>query len=720
MRRIKALRASGAVVVFLGAHTLGVSVAGLASGTRAGGGIDSTQQQPSFRAVTAFVEVDAIVKDRNGKFTPDLSSADFEVLEDGVPQRVEQMYVVLGPSVKTVAPVAGASPAPSALPAAPAPQTQRTFVFLFDQEHMQPGGFDRARKAALEFLRNNFRQGDIGGVVNGGMMVNNRLTNVRAELEAAVSSIKPADEVRALLITMREWPRLVDSFEVYQIADRNDREAISRAVTRACSEDPGSCKRMPVDQMVQDKARRLIDDLRAAGMRTMHAVAGLANGLAKLPGRKTIILLSDGFFAEDSWANLRQVVDLATRAAVRVYALDTRGLNRGSAGSDIIDAPPGSANPFAQSAGFDTVSDGLNSLAVDTGGLMIRNENDFAKALDEIASDTSSYYILGYRSTNTKLDGTFRQIAVRVKRPGLTVRARKGYLATASTLPVQTGPVEPSPAAPATPPAAAAPPAAADKAGIAGAAPPATAPPAAADAALIRAQPDMKDRLAALGKIAPDTTRSQTGAPPEQVLAQARAGWDAYQRGDVNGAQVALSAAARHPAAPPWVHYTLGWTEFAVSDFVNAAGEWERVRAAVPEFEAVYFDLADSYLQQREFGQAIAVLREAEKRWPKDVEVYNAIGSIQAGRGALDEAIKTFEKAVAVNLNDAAACYNLAKTSELRFVQSQRFRGLRAAYNLPAIFADRDRAVEYYQRTIALGGPFVEQAKEGLKRLGAQ
>ena len=230
----------------------------------------------------------------------------------------------------------------------------------------------------------------------------------------------------------------------------------------------------------------------------------------------------------------------------------------------------------------------------------------------------------------------------------------------------------------------------------------------------------MKDRLATLGRIAPDTRQSQTGAPPEEVLAEARAGWDAYQRGDVNGARVALSAAARHPAAPAWIHYTLGWTEFAVSDFADAAVEWERVRRAVPEFEAVYFDLADSYLQQREFGQAIAVLREAEKRWPNDVEVYNAIGSIQAGRGALDEAIKTFEKAVAVNLNDAAACYNLAKTSELRFVQSQRLRGLRAAYNLPAILADRDRAVEYYQRTIALGGPLVEQAKEGLKRLGAK
>ncbi len=57
-----------------------------------------------------------------------------------------------------------------------------------------------------------------------------------------------------------------------------------------------------------------------------------------------------------------------------------------------------------------------NGLAVDTGGIAIRNENDFGKALNEVAADTSSYYVLGYRPTNTVVDGTFRSISVRVKR----------------------------------------------------------------------------------------------------------------------------------------------------------------------------------------------------------------------------------------------------------------------------------------------------------------
>lgn len=200
------------------------------------------------------------------------------------------------------------------------------------------------------------------------------------------------------------------------------------------------------------------------------------------------------------------------------------------------------------------------------------------------------------------------------------------------------------------------------------------------------------------------------------MLKSARAGWEAYQRGDVKAAREALRPAAANPAAPPWTRYVLGWSEYASSDFPAATAAWEQVRQAVPEFEAVYFDLADGYLQQKEFGKTLAALRQAQKRWPKDVEVYNAIGVVQAGRGALNEAIKTFEGAVALAPNDATACYNLAKSLELRYVQMQRLRKV-SAQNLPAATLDRDRAVEYYRRTVQLGGPNAEAAKEGLRRL---
>jgi VWFA-related protein len=674
-------------------------------------------QQPSFRAATALVEVDAIVKDRKGAFVADLTAADFEVLEDGVAQKVEQFYVVLGPTVKPVAPAAGAPPAAAAQAPLPATQTQRTFVLLFDQEHIEPGAFDRAKKAALQFMKQNFREGDIGGVATPSTMVNNRLTNVRTELEAAIAGLKPSGEQMSLRSAMRAWPRLLDAFEVYLI-DYGDREAISRAVSRAIADDADAAKNIGVDSEVVMKARQLLPVLRESGQRTMRMVAALSNGMAKLQGRKTVVLLTDGFFVEDSWGNLRQIADLANRANVRVYTLDTRGLNRGTASSEIFEVGPhASATPAGEATGFDTASDGPNSLAVDTGGTVIRNENDFPKALDEIATDTSSYYILGYRSSNPVFDGKFRTLTVRVKRSGVSVRARKGYLATqpAASPAAQAGKakaVPPPGAEPAPAAAANAPPTSIPLPAAANAASPANVP--APPRGVLRLQPDVRDRLVAAGTIAPErTTRPE---PPAEVLAQARAGWEAYQKGDIAGARAPLAAAAQHPASPAWVHYALGWSEYGRQGYEPASVAWEHVRAVAPEFEPVYFDLADAYLQLKEFGKAIDVLRKAEQRWPGDVEVYNAIGSIQASRGALTDAVRTFEGAVVVNPNDATACYNLAKTSELRYIQSTRLRV--TSQSLPAVLEDRDRAVEYYRRTITLGGQFVEQAREGLKRLG--
>jgi hypothetical protein len=440
--------------------------------------------------------------------------------------------------------------------------------------------------------------------------------------------------------------------------------------------------------------------------------------------------MTEGFFVEDSWADLRAVVGRAARASVRIYALDTRGLNRGSASSDILV----SANPAQQALAGPTLgdiaADGPNSLAVDTGGYVIRNENDFGKAFAEIDRDTSSYYVIGFR-TSRPLDGKFHAIDVKVRRPGVNVRARKGYLATPDLARPQTASGgRPSEAASAEPKAkvntdagAAAP----DK-------PPAGAilpvpPPAPAivepgpsppdPTSAIRLRPNLTEQVAILEPREGGTARSTPF--PEPLMRKAREGWDAYQRGSVSAAQTALEPAAGHPAAPPWVVYVLGWAQFAQGKAAAAGISWERVRTAVPEFQAVYFDLADAYLQQREFGKSIDALRAAEKRWINDVEVYNALGVVQLARGAVDDAIGSFEKAVGVGPTDATAAYNLARACELRFVRASRQRRTGpGSVALGPLFQDKDRAVDYYRRTIALGGPFVEQAREGLKRLNAQ
>lgn len=78
---------------------------------------------------------------------------------------------------------------------------------------------------------------------------------------------------------------------------------------------------------------------------------------------------------------------------------------------------------------FDGVADGTNALAVDSGGMMIRSENNIGRALNRVADDAGQYYVLAYQPSNANFDGTYRPIQVRVKRAGVRVRARRGYLA---------------------------------------------------------------------------------------------------------------------------------------------------------------------------------------------------------------------------------------------------------------------------------------------------
>jgi len=687
------------------------------------------QTPPMFRAGTTLIEVDVSVRDKNRRFVADLRIEDFEVLEDGAPQEISAAYRVLGPAEPAPA---WTGAAVATLPPPPPSQMQRVIVLLFDQAHMQPGGFERAKKAAIEFLKRDFRQGDVGGVVSGGTMVNNRLSSSREELEAAVSTLKPAPEMSTVTRELRQWPRFVDLYEAWRVV-RNESAyeggattVLDQVVRRACIEQPDACSggrgggASLVDSEVLNKATQLVTQARILGKQSLDTVAGLANGLARLPGRKTVILLTEGFFVEDSWADLRGVVGRAARASVRIYALDTRGLNRGSASSDILTSANPSQPALAAPSIGDIAADGPNSLAVDTGGYVIRNENDFGKALAEIDRDVSSYYVLGFRTTRPP-DGKFHVLEVKVKRPGVSVRARKGYMATPDLAGGAEGPaaalqevVAPSPvAAPKEAPVAAKPggPPSAEAAVLPGATPDA--------AGTVRLRPDMVHQVAALE---PRSASASAAAPyPDALRKKATKGWEAYQRGDVGAARPLLEAAVAHSEAPPWVIYVLGWTQNATSEAKLAASSWERVRAAVPEFNTVYFDLADVYLQQREFGRAIEVLRQAGVRWPKDVDVYNALGVVQLARGALDDAIDTFARGVGVNASDATANYNLAKTCELRFIRASRQRRAGSSSIVAATaLQDKERAIEHYRRTIEAGGQFVEQAREGLQRLGAQ
>ncbi len=706
-------------------RSLTVLIAALTAAASAQQPAPPAGQPQTFKSGVQTVEVDVRVFDKSGQFVTNLKADDFEVIEDGVPQKVQTAFFVGGPGGQGAGeprdPANARDPAALPTPRLPgSPSARQTWIFVFDLNHLTPGnGFDRARKAVEDFIAERWKEGDLAGVVAGSKMVNNRLTSVRRELADAVKSVKPRAELRSRKQEMtQEWPPLLDEFEVMQIA-AEDREAINRATIRATSDGryiASGKGGVPPDLEVREKARRLSRDIVRMTTETMASLNALASGLARMPGPKTVVFLSEGFVTQQMEATLRNVVGQTARAGARIYAIDVRGLNRNRSNLVEQGAAIDEAGPYSR---FDAGADATNSLAVDTGGLMIRNENNIGRALERIAADSGQYYVLGYSPANTNFDGKYRQIDVRVKRPDVRVRARKGYLA-----------LEPAKMLTAGSPGAGEPggrgagvgaearsPKAAEPAGPGAGVPEEPEKPAVTVTGTIATPP--KDTPAAgTVRLRPDAEKQvETLAKGATMSAGdfARKGWDAYQKGDVESALTAFTEAAAQPDTRPWVLYALGLSNAAVGRPADAAAAWEQVRTAAPEFEAVYIDLADAYLQMAEASKALAVLRDAEKRWPGDTEVLNAIGVIHVRRGALDDAISAFGKAIEAAPADPLGYFNRGKAYELRFVRGQRYVSSQREW--VSSEPDRDKAEENYKKCIELGGPYATEAKEALSRL---
>jgi VWFA-related protein len=584
-------------------------------------------------------------------------------------------------------------------------------VLFFDEDHLNQSSVKRLKDAAERFLKTEFEPTDVGGVLIGTKMAGNHLTSDREELVTAVRDLKLTSSQAFRRSDLEDWPRMSE-IEAVRIVLQSDDQVLRQVTDRAKRETPEG--NLPMAAMadlqgaVEMKARSVVDNMRPAAARTLGALQALLNGLGRLPGRKSVVFITDGFFVEESWAHVRQLVGLAARANVRFYSIDAAGTRRRLPGVDPSVMMPLETGAAIPTETYNTVEEGPNTLAVDTGGYVFRASNDFASALSGIARDSGSYYVIGYSPTTLVTDGSFRRIAVRVKRPGLSVRARRGYIATAA------------PANTFAPPPAAAPVAPSRSNGTSVAAAPSAeaAAPLTTEPAVV---PASESRAAASSpRLRPDSSgrvlelASRAGGL-ENSNSLASQGWDRYQKGDLEGASQLLGRAGADSSARPWVHYALGYSELGLRHLDKAAQSWEKVRAAVPEFRNVYLDLADAYMQTEHYSRAIDVLRVADTRWPGDVDILNAMGTILVRRGALDEAIKTFKSATEAKPDDGLAYFNLGRTYELRYFKMRRYLQNEARWLANA--ADIQSAIASYEEYVKRGGPYDTQAREAAQKL---
>jgi VWFA-related protein len=696
----------------------------------------SAQQVPTFRTGTNVVAIEASVVDKDGKPVLTLTADDFEIKEDGVVQPIQTIYLASSnpafvrtqPSAKTTDPPA----------IAPEPQASlrrelrpRVFVFLFDLSHLSADGYKRSRTAVESFLKDGALPGDLVGVVSGGVMLNNKIDSDKAALIKAMDGMKGPNLSR--FNELRVWPTILNEEEASAIA-RSDRETLSRATQRACDQRPDECASLggqePVRAQIEVKARQINAEAQKETELTLTMLQTLAAGLGRFGGSKHVLVFSEGFFTGEKGGRLKTVVEQAARNNVRFSTLDARGLGRDLRSQNIMGEQPLQGSGDLSVLGFDSNADVLASLAIDTGGEVLNNRNNLRPAIDIISRSTEAAYVIGF-ATDKPMDGSYRTLTVRLKRPDLTVRARKGYIANSSgTSATGSGAGAPGSGAIAGGSGA-------DAGGLVRTQPPAIAPerpaaaperPAAApEPAAKLPEPPAKNpelpgsrlRPNSAGNVASLAKSSTTGGSAREAETLADEGWDAYSRGDVKTAREKLSAAVATGRAADWAVYALGQAEFALSNYSAAATAWESVRAKVPEFLPVYFDLADAYLSLDRSGDALSVLRVSASRWPADPEAQNALGTLLVKRGALDDALDVFKRITTAKPTDSLGYFNLGRTYHLMYLRLQQTIATSAIRNKPNALGedDRKRAIDAYKQYLALGGPFEKEAKDAISIL---
>ena len=393
-------------------------------------------QEPAvtFRTETNFVEVHAIVTDEDGEFVRDLTLDDFEIYEDGRLQAPTVFSLVDVPIVRPFTPrnADGTAAAPIEPDVRATTHTfdGRIYIVLLDDLHTFFQRTQNVRNVAKKFVDEYLGVDDLAAVIftSGRQQSGQELTNNRPLLMAAIDRFQgrklPSAGAERLALHQREEMGNVD-------------------------DGTGEAPEFRSSEGLQDaqSIRDPYDFERAFNVRrALNAIENISEWLGDVQGRrKALLFFSEGFDydiyqpfstgreSSSVIAETREATAAAQRANVNVYGIDPRGMNNFG---EMIQITGYSKYPQLGYGSFrDSLKElllaqeSLMSLSEETGGLPIVNSGDLAGGLARIVLDNSRYYVLGYYSdADTWERDRFMKIDVRMKRPGLEVRARKGFL----------------------------------------------------------------------------------------------------------------------------------------------------------------------------------------------------------------------------------------------------------------------------------------------------
>jgi VWFA-related protein len=411
------------------------------------------QDVPEFPSRVELVTVDVVVTDSEGRPVGGLDADDFVLSEDGVPQTLSTFEAIALPDQPTTPRRTVESRSVSTnVPAETEAPAGRWFGLVLDDLHLELREMRYAKDAVTTFLETGVREGD-------------RVTLATTSGDVWWTARMPAgrDEMVGLLehVAAREppsnGPDWISPYEaqriwVYsdgQVQDYVERRLSSNGILRP-------------DIILKSRVQEVYHESVEQSRRALEVLERVLRPLEEAERPGALILLSGGFVYDSRATGFRRVLEASRRSNMPLHFVDARALmampavfgadERGSSFPGMpqfwaLDVPGASGEPEPEKmTGLEADrlerlhgASGPESLALDSGGLLVHKTNDPTKGLEGIAESSRVYYFLGYHPTNAARDGSYRTIEVKLKKKGLEVRARKGYRAPLEGEPTRAG-----------------------------------------------------------------------------------------------------------------------------------------------------------------------------------------------------------------------------------------------------------------------------------------
>lgn len=403
--------------------------------------ISTRDVEPAFKLQVErnLVVVRVVVRNDKGATIDTLRKEDFQLFDRGKPQTISH-FSVEKPALKVAAKTPEKKPEPEpdaeiTEESAISPSAARRFLGVyFDDVSTTYQALIRSRDAADHYLSTSLQAGDRVGLFTASGQNQVDFTDDVAKVHQALFDLRPRP-----VVGKDTSCGAIPPYEAYLIIDQHDQQALQVATDEilTCQWGGNTTYLQQAQSEAEANAGRSLTLSETESRAALRGIELLVRGMASLPGQRSVVIVSAGFLTETLHYELDDIIDRALRSNVIVSALDARGLYT-DATLDVTERNIASSNNpgtwgrkslmLTDSANRQT--DGIRTIALDTGGTFFNNSNDLEAGFHRAAALPQVYYVLAFSPQNLKLDGGFHPIRVKlVARTDLTLQARRGYYA---------------------------------------------------------------------------------------------------------------------------------------------------------------------------------------------------------------------------------------------------------------------------------------------------